>query len=155
PGDRRFKDESWDEPTIFNVIKQSYLLTARCMQAYVERAEGLSPKAHQRVDFYTLHFIDAASPSNFLLTNPQVLKAAVDRGGRNLVDGLKNLIEDMARGGIRMTDMNAFTVGGNLAMTPGKVIYQNDLMQLIQYEPTTAQVHKTPLLIVPPWINKF
>jgi len=155
PGDRRFKDESWNEPTIFNFIKQSYLLTAKWTQGYLADMEGLSPRARQKVDFYTRQFIDAVSPSNFLPTNPQVLRATVESGGQNLMDGLKNLIEDMTHGGIRMTDMDAFTVGGNLATTPGKVIYQNDLMQLIQYEPTTEQVHKTPLLIIPPWINKF
>jgi polyhydroxyalkanoate synthase len=155
PGDRRFKDDSWDEPTIFNFIKQSYLLTAKWMQSYVADTDGMSPRARQKVDFYTRQFIDAVSPSNFLLTNPQVLKATAESGGQNLMNGLQNLLEDLKRGGIRMTDMDAFTVGENLATTPGKVVYQNDLMQLIQYEPTTEQVHKTPLLIIPPWINKF
>jgi len=159
PGDRRFKDESWDEHTVFDFIKQSYLLTAKWMQSYVQDMEGMSPRAKQKVDFYTRQFIDAASPSNFVFTNPQVLKATAESGGKNLTDGLKNLLDDLKRGGgqlnIRMTDMDAFRVGENIATTPGKVIYQNDLIQLIQYEPTTEQVYKTPLLIIPPWINKF
>ena len=159
PGDKRFKDDSWDEDAVFDFIKQSYLLTAKWTQTLVEDMEGMSPKARQKVDFYTRQFIDAVSPSNFVFTNPQVLKATVDSGGQNLVDGLKNLLEDLKRGNgqlhIRMTDMDAFKVGENLATTPGKVVFQNDLMQLIQYEPTTPEVHKVPLLIIPPWINKF
>ncbi len=158
-GDRRFKDESWSENAVFDYIKQSYLLSARYLQHVVDDVEGMNPRTRQKVDFYTRQFIDALSPSNFALTNPTVLKATVESGGENLIKGLENLLEDLEKGDgtlrISMTDETAFEVGKNVATTPGKVVYQNDLMQLIQYEPTTDEVHKTPLLIIPPWINKF
>src|SRR5690606_32102184 len=158
-GDKRFKDPAWQENAIFDFLKQSYLLTARWMQNTVQDVEGVDPKVAKKVDFYTRQFIDALSPSNFLLTNPEVLRATVESKGENLVKGLQNLLEDLERGkgklNIRMVDDKAFTVGGNIAVTPGKVIYQNDLMQLIQYEPATKEVYKRPLYIVPPWINKY
>ncbi len=159
PEDRRFKDALWDESYIFDFIKQSYLLTARWMQSTVRKVEGLDEKTAKKVDFYTRQFADAMAPSNFALTNPEVLRATLESGGENLVKGLSNLLSDLERGkgelAIRMTDMEAFKVGENIAVTPGKVIYQNDLMQLIQYTPTTKTVLKRPLLIIPPWINKF
>jgi polyhydroxyalkanoate synthase len=158
-GDKRFKDPAWQENAIFDFLKQSYLLTARWMQNTVQDVEGVDPKVAKKVDFYTRQFIDALSPSNFLLTNPEVLRATGESKGENLVKGLQNLLEDLERGkgklNIRMVDDKAFTVGGNIAVTPGKVIYQNDLMQLIQYEPATKEVYKRPLYIVPPWINKY
>src|SRR6202023_2461410 len=111
------------------------------------------------VDFYTRQFVDAIAPSNFLLTNPEVLRTTLESGGENLVRGLQNLLGDLERGkgrlSIRMTDTEAFRIGENIAVTPGKVVYQNDLMQLIQYAPTTEKVKRRPLLIIPPWINKF
>jgi polyhydroxyalkanoate synthase len=159
PGDRRFKDQAWQESFVFDYIKQSYLLTARWLQQTVKETEGLDPKTAQKVDFYTRQFVDAMAPSNFLLTNPEVLRATMESGGENLVKGLDNLLKDLERGkgklAIKMTDMEAFEVGKNIATTPGKVVYQNDLMQLIQYAPTTEKVMKRPLLLVPPWINKF
>jgi polyhydroxyalkanoate synthase len=158
-GDRRFKDSSWNDNTLFDFIKQSYLLTARWMQSTVADVEGLDDKTARKVDFYTRQFVDAMAPSNFLLTNPEVLKATIDSGGENLIKGLTNLLDDLERGkgrlAIRMTDMGAFHIGENIAVTPGKVIFQNDLLQLIQYEPTTDTVKRRPLLIIPPWINKF
>ena len=158
-GDKRFKDPAWQESALFDYLKQSYLLTARWMQQTIHDVEGADPKTAKKVDFYTRQFIDALSPSNFLLTNPEVLRTTMDSKGENLVKGLQNLLEDLERGkgklNVRMVDSKAFTVGGNIAVTPGKVVYQNDLMQLIQYEPTTATVYKRPLYIVPPWINKF
>jgi polyhydroxyalkanoate synthase subunit PhaC len=158
-GDRRFKDAAWSENTLFDFIKQSYLLTARYMQSSVKEVEGLDDKTARKVDFYTRQFVDAIAPSNFVLTNPEVLKATIESGGENLVKGLENLLEDLERGhgrlAIRMTDMEAFKIGENIAVTPGKVVFQNDLMQLIQYAPTTATVKRRPLLIIPPWINKF
>ena len=158
-GDKRFKDPAWQDSALFDYLKQSYLLTARWMQQTVHDVDGVDPKTAQKVDFYTRQFVDALSPSNFLMTNPEVLRATVDSKGENLVKGLQNLLEDLERGkgklNIRMVDSDAFTVGGNIAVTPGKVVYQNDLMQLIQYTPTTEQVYRRPLLIVPPWINKF
>jgi polyhydroxyalkanoate synthase len=121
--------------------------------------DGLEPATAQKIDFYARQFIDAMSPSNFLLTNPEVLRKTAETGGENLIKGLNNLLGDLERGKgslrISMTDMDAFRIGENVAVTPGKVVYQNDLMQLIQYTPTTEKVLKRPLLIVPPWINKF
>jgi len=158
-GDRRFKDAQWDENQIFDFVKQSYLLTARWIQRTVGEVEGLDDKIAKKVDFFTHQFVDAMAPTNFVLTNPEVLKATIESGGENLVSGLKNVLEDLERGkgrlNIKMTDMEAFKVGENIATTPGKVVYQNKLMQLIQYTPTTEKVFKRPLLIAPPWINKF
>jgi polyhydroxyalkanoate synthase len=158
-GDRRFKDEAWSEDLLFDHIKQSYLLSARWLRSLVQDVPGLEPKDQEKVDFYTRQFISAVAPSNFLLTNPAVLRKAKETGGQNLLDGLEHLLGDLERGRgrlqISMADQKAFEVGKNVATSPGKVIYQNDLMQLIQYAPTTEQVHKRPFLIVPPWINKF
>lgn len=158
-GDRRFKHPEWDENELFDFVKQSYLLTARWMQSTVKDVEGLDDKTAQKVDFYTRQFVDAMAPSNFLMTNPEVLRATLESGGENLVNGLNNLLDDLERGKgrlkIKMTDVEAFKLGENIALTPGKVVYQNDLMQLIQYAPSTEQVCKRPLLIVPPWINKY
>ena len=158
PRDRRFKDDAWRENEVFDFIKQSYLLSARYFQTVVGSVEGLDPKAAQKVDFYTRQFVDAMSPSNFLLTNPEVLRRTAETGGENLLKGLSHLLADLERGKgklrIRMTDNSKFKVGENIAVTPGKVVYQNDLMQLIQYNPTTETVLKRPLVIFPPWINK-
>jgi polyhydroxyalkanoate synthase subunit PhaC len=159
PGDRRFKDAAWHESTLFDYIKQSYLLTARWLQSTVKQVDGLDEKTSRKIDFYTRQFVDAMAPSNFVITNPEVLRATIETGGENLVNGLKHLLEDLERGKgrlmIKMTDLEAFKVGDNIAVTPGKVVYQNDLMQLIQYVPTTEKVQRRPLLIIPPWINKY
>jgi len=158
-GDRRFKDDAWNENDIFDYIKQSYLLTSRWLQSTVGDIEGLSDKDAQKVDFYTRQFIEAMSPSNFVLTNPEVLRATVESKGENLINGLKNLLHDLDEGKgqlkIRMTDEDAFEVGKNVATSSGKVVYRNDLMELIQFDPSTKTVNKTPLLITPPWINKY
>src|SRR3546814_9344717 len=128
------------------------------MQSTVKDVEGLDDKTAQKVDFYTRQFVDAMAPSNFVMTNPEVLRATLESGGENLVKGLNNLLDDLERGKgrlrIKMTDVEAFELGENIALTPGKVVYQNDLMQLIQYAPATEEVHKRTLLIIPPWINK-
>jgi polyhydroxyalkanoate synthase len=157
-GDRRFRDPEWAESALFDFIKQSYLLTARCVQDSVQ-VEGLDPKARARVELYTRQFVDALSPTNFAPTNPAVLKATMESGGENLVQGLANLLEDVERGGgslrVRTTDLSAFEVGKNLAITPGKVVFQSALMQLIQYAPATPRAYRRPLLVVPPWINKY
>ncbi|MEM7444855.1 MAG: class I poly(R)-hydroxyalkanoic acid synthase [Pseudomonadota bacterium] len=158
-GDRRFKDSAWDENTLFDFIKQSYLLSARYVQSAVREVDGLDAKTAQKVDFYTRQFVDAMAPSNFVMTNPEVLRTTLESGGENLVNGLDNLLGDLEKGKgelqISMTDKTAFEVGKNIAVSPGKVVYQNDLMQLIQYSPTTENVARRPLLIIPPWINKF
>jgi polyhydroxyalkanoate synthase len=159
PEDRRFKDALWDESYVFDFIKQSYLLTARWMQSTVKNVEGLDDKTAKKVDFYTRQFVDAMAPSNFAVTNPEVIRSTLESGGENLVKGLSNLLTDLERGkgqlAIKMTDMEAFKVGENIAVTPGKVVFQNALMQLIQYQPATDKVLKRPLLIMPPWINKY
>jgi polyhydroxyalkanoate synthase subunit PhaC len=158
-GDRRFADPAWTEELVFDVIKQSYLLSADWLRRLVHDVEGLEPQDRRKVDFYTRQFISATAPSNFLLTNPAVLRKTRETEGRNLVEGMQHLLDDLERGKgrlqISMADQSAFEVGRNVATTPGKVIFQNDLMQLIQYAPGTAEVCKRPLLIVPPWINKF
>jgi poly[(R)-3-hydroxyalkanoate] polymerase subunit PhaC len=158
-GDWRFKDDEWSKNFLFDYIKQSYLLAARDIQQAVGGVEGLSPESEKKVAFFTRQYVDALSPSNFLLTNPQVLKETLASGGQNLVRGLANLLADLEKGGgelrISMTDDTAFQLGRNVATSPGKVVYQNDLMQLIQYQPATGQVYRRPLVIIPPWINKY
>ena len=158
--DRRFRHEDWERNFLYDYIKQSYLIAARHLHQTLGGVEGLDGQTSKKVDFYTRQYIDALSPTNFLLTNPEVLRETVASGGQNLVKGLNNLLGDMTRGGgdqirLRMTDENAFQLGVNLATTPGKVVYQNDLLQLIQYYPANGTVFRRPLLIIPPWINKY
>lgn len=158
--DRRFRHDDWENHFLYDYVKQSYLIAARHLHHSLARVDGLDDKTAKKVDFYTRQYIDALSPSNFLITNPEAMRETVNSGGQNLVKGLNNLLEDLSRGDgeqlkVRMTDSEAFSLGGNLAMTRGKVVFQNDIMQLIQYEPLTEKVHATPLLIIPPWINKF
>lgn len=159
PGDKRFKDEIWAENAIFDFVKQSYLLTARNIHNTFTGVEGLDKKTAEKIDFYTRQFVDSMAPTNFVLSNPKVLKATLETGGENLFKGLENMLSDLERGKgdlrLKMTDLDAFKLGENVAITPGKVIYQNDLMQLIQYEPSTDSVFKRPLLVIPPWINKY
>ena len=158
-GDGRFKDDDWSSNFLFDYVKQSYLIASRNIQHAVANVEGLSPESERKVAFFTRQYVDALSPSNFALTNPQVLRETLASGGQNLLKGLNNLLSDMEKGGgrlkISMTDETAFQLGKNVATTPGKVVFQTDLMQLIQFEPTTQEVYKTPLVIVPPWINKY
>ncbi len=157
--DRRFRDPAWQESAIFDFIKQSYLLTSQWMQKVVRQTEGLTDKEKAKMDFFTRQFVDAMAPNNFVLTNPEVLRETIDSNGKNLLRGLENLMEDIERGNgtlsISKTNYEAFEVGRNLAVTPGKVVFENALMQLIQYEPQTKKVQSSPLLIVPPWINKY
>ena len=159
PPDKRFKHPEWSENAVFSYIRDSYLLSARAILSSVRGVQGLDEDTSRKVEFYTKQFVDALAPSNFAATNPEVLKKTVETGGENLLNGLKNLLEDLQRGkgrlAVTMTDMDAFTLGENIATTPGKVVYQNTMMQLIQYTATTEDVRRTPLLIVPPWINKF
>jgi polyhydroxyalkanoate synthase len=157
--DRRFRHSAWTENVLFDYIKQSYLLFAEAVLSAVNRVDGLNPKTAHKVDFYTRQFVDAMAPSNFLATNPEVLETTIETGGENLLRGLTNLLDDIERGrgqlAVTMTDLEAFRLGENVATTPGKVIFQNELMQLIQYAPSTVEVKRRPLVIVPPWINKF
>ena len=157
--DKRFKDEQWQEHFLFDFIKQSYLITARHIHDTVCGVEGLEEQTQKKVNFYTRQYVDALSPSNFALTNPEVFRETVKNHGQNLVKGLNNLLRDIEDGGgnlrVKMTDTTAFELGKNVATTPGKVVFQTEMMQLIQYTPSTDKVLKRPLLIVPPWINKF
>jgi polyhydroxyalkanoate synthase len=158
--DRRFADPAWSESVYFDFLKQTYLMTAGWLQEMVQRTdEDMDPQTARKVSFYMRQFIDAMSPSNFLFTNPEVLKATIESHGENLVRGLRHLREDYLQGdgklNIRMTDTKAFKFGVNIATTPGKVVFQNDLMQLLQFAPSTTTVHKTPLLLIPAWINKY
>ncbi len=157
--DKRFRDEAWESNPMFSFIKQSYLLTARAIRNTIHNIHGLDEKTRQRIEFYTNQYLDAISPTNFIMTNPELLKLTIESRGENLLKGLNNLLDDLDRGPcqlqIKMTDLDAFEIGKNLAVTPGKIIFQNDLMQLIQYKPTTDEVFERPLLIIPPWINKY
>ena len=157
--DRRFRSDQWDERLIFDLLKQAYLLTADWMLENVARMQGVSADDRQRIHFYTRQFAEALSPSNFILTNPEVLETTRKEKGLNLLRGFRRLLEDVQRGDgqllISMTDYEAFEVGKNIATTPGSVVYQNEMMQLIQYAPTTKTAYTKPLLIIPPWINKF
>ncbi|HTQ75024.1 MAG TPA: class I poly(R)-hydroxyalkanoic acid synthase [Burkholderiales bacterium] len=154
-GDNRFREPDWQDLFLFDYFKQSYLIAARHVQDTVASVQSLPEETRKKVAFYTRQYIDALSPSNFALTNPQVLRETLQSGGQNLLKGLNNLLSDIERGGISMTDQKAFKVGVNVATTPGKVVFQTDLMQLIQYAPSTERVFKHPMLVIPPWINKY
>ncbi|HDZ37428.1 MAG TPA: class I poly(R)-hydroxyalkanoic acid synthase, partial [Marinobacter sp.] len=158
-GDARFRDQGWDEILAFNVIKQAYLLSNRWIMDTIDDVRGMDKHTRRKLRFFTGQMTDALAPSNFILSNPEVLRTTIRTRGTNLLRGLGNLMRDLDQGHgplpFRMSDPDAFTVGGNLANTPGDVVFQNELMQLIQYKPTTDAVHRRPLLVVPPWINKY
>jgi polyhydroxyalkanoate synthase len=159
PRDKRFNDPEWKSNQFFDFVMQLYLLTTQWAQDLVRNAEGLDPHTRKKAEFYVQQIANALAPSNFVLTNPEVLRETLASSGDNLVRGMKMLAEDIEAGGgtlrIRQSDPSNLVVGVNIATTPGKVIFQNELMQLIQYQPSTENVLRTPLLIVPPWINKF
>ena len=159
PRDKRFNDPEWKSNQFFDFVMQLYLLTTQWAQELVRNAEGLDPHTRKKAEFYVQQIANALAPSNFVLTNPEVLRETLASSGDNLVRGMKMLAEDIEAGGgtlrIRQSDPSNLVVGVNIATTPGKVIFQNELMQLIQYQPSTENVLRTPLLIVPPWINKF
>jgi polyhydroxyalkanoate synthase len=158
-GDSRFKDEQWEEHFLFDFIKQSYLITARHIHDVVTNVEGLPWETEKKVNFFTRQYIDALSPSNFALTNPEVFRETVKTHGQNLLKGFNNLLRDIEEGDgqlrVKMTDPTAFELGRNVAVTPGKVVFQNELIQLLQFNPTTEKQYRRPLLIIPPWINKY
>lgn len=158
-GDKRFSDPEWTENILFDYIKQFYLIVSDFLVDLSQTTGNLSEHAKDQMRFFTRQFVNAMSPTNNPLTNPEVLRKTIESGGENLAEGMEHLISDLGKsfGGLNvsMTDMAAFKVGRNVATTPGKIIYQNDLIQLIQYEPTTPKAHKTPLLVIPPFINKF
>jgi polyhydroxyalkanoate synthase subunit PhaC len=159
PADKRFADAAWRENPYFDFIKQAYVLTSRWADDLVKRADDLEPRDREKAQFYLRQVTAALSPSNFVATNPEILRTTLAESGDNLVRGLKMLAEDIEEGKgnlrIRQVDAKAFKLGVNMATTPGKVVFRNDLIEVIQYEPTTPDVYKRPLLIVPPWINKF
>ena len=159
PGDRRFKDSAWSDEAVFDHIKQSYLLASNWLTDQVRDVDDVDDKTREKLAFYTRQWVDAMSPTNFAVTNPKVLKTASETNGESLIKGLDQLLGDLEKGKgdlrISMTDTEAFELGKNVAVSEGKVIYQNDMMQLLQYAPSTKKVAKRPLLIVPPWINKF
>jgi polyhydroxyalkanoate synthase subunit PhaC len=153
-GDRRFKDDAWAQTPYYDLLKQSYLLSAKQLTDFVEQAQ-VDERTKLQLKFYARQFIDAMSPSNFPATNPEVIRTAIQTRSASLAAGMNNLMEDIQKGRITRVDESKFEVGGNLASTPGSVIYENELIQLIQYTPVTAEVEKTPLVIVPPCINKY
>ncbi len=159
PGDKRFTHTAWRENPMLDFVKQSYLTYARWLKATVHQLDGMEDHDKRKAEFYTQQFIDAIAPTNFPALNPEVIDATIESKGENLLKGMKNLLEDLDRGdgslSIRQADLDHFKIGVNVATTPGKVVYQNEIMQVIQYDPATEEVAKRPLLIFPPWINKF
>ncbi len=159
PSDRRFSNPLWDTHPFFNYVKQQYLINAEAISNAVEDVSDLTPLEKNRLNYFAKQIVDMMSPTNFLATNPDALEKAIETEGQSLVQGLENLISDLeANNGemvVRLADESAFELGVNIATSPGKVIYRNRMMELIQYEPSTEQVHKTPVVIFPPWINKF
>ncbi len=158
-GDKRFTDPDWSENPVFDVIKQSYLVTSNWLNALVADVEDVEPMTKRRVEFFMKMLTDAFSPSNFLVSNPAALREAMETRGESLMKGMQNFADDLARGGgqlaISQTDYEMFKIGENVATAPGKVVFQNEIIQLLQFEPSTEQVHEIPLVIFPPWINKF
>ncbi len=159
PAGKRFSHKEWSENAVFEYIKQSYLLTSGWLTDTVHSLPEMDPRERKKAEFYTRNFVEAMNPANFFALNPEVLEATLSEKGENLVRGLKMMLADIERGKgqllIRQTDMDAFEVGRDMAVTKGKVVWQNDILQLIQYAPTTEKVYRVPLLIIPPWINKF
>lgn len=157
--DKRFSDPDWSANPVFDVVKKSYLITSNWLNDLVGSVEGVEPLTKRRVEFFTRMLTDAFSPSNFLLSNPVALREAMDSRGESILRGMENFAADLERGGgqlaISQTDVSRFTVGENVATAPGKVVFQNDIIQILQFSPTTEMVFEIPLLIFPPWINKF
>ncbi len=159
PGDKRFAHAAWRENPMLDFVKQSYLTYAKWLKSTVHQLDGMDEHEKKKAEFYTQQFIDAIAPTNFPVLNPEVVEATIESKGENLLKGMKNYLDDLDRGdgslSIRQADLDHFKLGVNVATTPGKVVYQNEIMQVIQYDPMTEMVAKRPLLIFPPWINKF
>jgi polyhydroxyalkanoate synthase len=153
--DRRFAAPEWRDNPLFDTIRQTYLLVSDRLLGAVETLEGVDEKTREKIRFNTRAFVDAMAPSNFALTNPQVLEKAIETKGESLLKGLEHMLNDLSKGQLSHTDPDAFEVGRNMATTPGKVVFQTKLYQLIQYAPATREVHEIPLIIFPPWINRF
>ncbi len=159
-GDHRFKDEEWDDNPVYSYLKQAYLLNSKMLESMVDTLKFANPKTEEKVKFFTRQYLSSVSPSNNILTNPEVCREILETKGQNLVRGMENFLKDLEQSPaeaikITQTDPNAFTIGKDIAITPGEVIFQNELMQLIQYSPSTKEVYQTPLLIVPAYINKY
>ncbi len=158
-GDKRFRDPEWTENPVFDFVKQAYLLTTRWADDLVQKAEDIDDHTKHKAQFYVRQLSSALSPTNFVATNPELLRTTLEQNGENLVRGMQMMVEDIKAGKgtlkLRQSETGDFKVGINLATTPGKVVFRNDLMELLQYSPSTETVYKRPLLIVPPWINKF
>jgi polyhydroxyalkanoate synthase len=159
PGDNRFRDQDWSENPFFDFCKQAYLLSSNWAEDLITSAEGVEDQTRRRAQFRLTQITSALSPSNFPFTNPEVMRTTMSSNGENLVKGMSQLLKDLDESGellkLRQTDLSAFAVGRNLAVTPGKIVYRNPIMELIQYEPSTQTAHALPLMIVPPWINKY
>ena len=153
--DKRFAAADWSENPAFDLIRQSYLLISDHLLRATDAVTGVDEKTRDQMRFATQNMVDALSPSNFALTNPVVLKKTIETGGANLLKGLEHMLADIGKGQLTHTDPGAFELGRNIAMTPGKVVHETPLYQLIQYDPVTPQVMKTPLVIFPPWINRY
>jgi polyhydroxyalkanoate synthase len=158
-GDKRFADPDWNDNPVFDVIKQSYLLTSSWLNGLVEGVEGVDPMAKRRVEFFMKMLTDAFAPTNFLASNPTALKELVATGGESLAKGMQNFQADLERGGgqlsIAQTDYQMFKIGENVATAPGKVVFRNEIIEVLQFSPTTEEVYEIPLVIFPPWINKY
>ncbi|MEJ7820447.1 MAG: alpha/beta fold hydrolase, partial [Rubrobacteraceae bacterium] len=153
--DKRFAEPDWEQNPFYETLKENYLLASEFLLKEVEETDGEDTPEQRKLKFHLKQFVDAMAPVNYLLTNPVALKRAFETGGVSLAEGARNLLADLKEGRMSMTDANAYRPGKNLAITPGKVVYRNDLIELIQYEPTTKKVHETPLVFFPPWINKY
>jgi polyhydroxyalkanoate synthase len=153
--DKRFSAPEWESNPFYATLKESYMLASEFLLREAEETDGQDTEEQRRLKFHLKQFVDAMAPVNFFLSNPAALKRAVETGGASIAEGTRNLLADLQEGRLSMTDMNAFEFGKNIAVTPGKVVYRNDLIELIQYEPKTEKVHETPILFFPPWINKY
>src|ERR687894_1327599 len=153
--DKRFSEPEWENNPFYQTLKESYLLASEYLLREADETDGQDTEEQRRLKFHLRQFVDAMAPVNFLLTNPAALRRIVETGGASLAEGTRNLLADLKEGRLSMTDTTAYELGENIAVTPGKVVYRNELIELIQYEPQTEQVYETPILFIPPWINKY
>ena len=153
--DKRFSDPGWENNPYYRMLKESYMLASEYLLKEVEETDGKDDEEQRRLKFHLKQFVDAMAPVNFLLTNPAAMRRIIETGGTSLAEGTRNLLSDLQEGRLSLTDTTAFKFGENIAVTPGKVVYRNKLIELIQYEPQTEQVHEVPILFMPPWINKY